>query len=90
MASSTKKVTVTLPADTADELIRRAQTGAIASVSAYVTDAVRRQVRRDRDRDRLETVFGGRPPESARELVRARMAERERRLGNRRDANAAS
>jgi Arc/MetJ-type ribon-helix-helix transcriptional regulator len=88
--ASTKKVTVTLPAETADELSRRAETGAIPSVSAYVTAAVERQVRRDRDRSRLEEVFGGPPPESAVELVHSRMAERERRLGHARDAEAAA
>jgi hypothetical protein len=87
--ANTRKVTVTLPIETADYLSQRAEVGAIESVSAYVADAVGRKVCQDRDRARLEHALGGPPPGWASDLVRERMIARQQRAEDARSSGAA-
>jgi Arc/MetJ-type ribon-helix-helix transcriptional regulator len=69
-----ERVTVSLPAELAAEARRAVETGAAASVSSYIADAVSAKAERQRALAELERVFGG--PPSAEELAAARLALR--------------
>ncbi|MGH3426422.1 MAG: hypothetical protein ACRDQZ_02415 [Mycobacteriales bacterium] len=70
-----ERVTVNLPVELAAEARRAVETGAAASVSSYIADAISAKAERQRALAELERVFGGPPP--AEELAAARLA-----LGN--------
>lgn len=61
---------MSLPVDLAAEARRAVETGAAASVSSYIADAVSAKAERQRALAELERVFGGPPP--AEELAAAR------------------
>ncbi len=65
-------MTVSLPVELAAEARRAVETGAAASVSSYIADAVSAKAQRQRALAELEQVFGGPPP--AEELAAARRA----------------
>jgi antitoxin ParD1/3/4 len=69
-----ERVTVSLPVELAAEARRAVETGAAASVSSYIADAVSAKAERQRALAELERVFGGPPP--AEELAAARRALR--------------
>ncbi len=69
-----ERVTVSLPRELLVEARRAVETGAAASVSSYIADAVRAKAARQRALAELEQVFGGPPPAEA--LVAARRALR--------------
>jgi antitoxin ParD1/3/4 len=69
-----ERVTVSLPVELAAEARRAVETGAAASVSSYIADAVRAKAQQQRALAELERVFGGPPP--AEELAAARRALR--------------
>jgi antitoxin ParD1/3/4 len=56
-----ERVTVSLPAELVAEARRAVQTGAAASVSSYIADAVSAKVERQHALAELERVFGGPP-----------------------------
>jgi Arc/MetJ-type ribon-helix-helix transcriptional regulator len=67
-----ERVTVSLPVELAAEARRAVETGAAASVSSYIADAVSAKAQRQRALAELQRVFGGPPP--AEELAAARRA----------------
>lgn len=67
-----ERVTVSLPVELAAEVRRAVETGAAASVSSYIADAVSAKAERQHALAELERVFGGPPP--AEELAAARRA----------------
>jgi Arc/MetJ-type ribon-helix-helix transcriptional regulator len=69
-----ERVTVSLPVELAAEARRAVETGAAASVSSYIADAVSAKAQRQHALAELERVFGGSPP--AEELAAARRALR--------------
>jgi antitoxin ParD1/3/4 len=69
-----ERVTVSLPRELLVEARRAVETGAAASVSSYIADAVRAKAARQRALAELEQVFGGPPPAEA--LAAARRALR--------------
>ncbi|MQA15687.1 MAG: hypothetical protein GEV09_16445 [Pseudonocardiaceae bacterium] len=69
---STERVTVSLPADLLAEARHAVQTGTATSVSAYIAEAVRARLRRDRALTALSDLYGGAPPDE--ELAAARDA----------------
>jgi hypothetical protein len=68
-AAHTDKLSVTIPSDVADELRSRAGRG---NVSAYVTDALIRQLEHDRLGDLLNELAENHEPVTEDELARAR------------------
>jgi Arc/MetJ-type ribon-helix-helix transcriptional regulator len=69
-----ERVTVSLPTELLAEARRAVETGAAASVSSYIADAVSVKAARGRALAELERVFGGPPPAEA--LDKARKALR--------------
>lgn len=69
-----ERVTVSLPMELVAEARRAVETGAAASVSSYIADAVSAKAARQRALAELEQVFGGPPP--AETLAAARRALR--------------
>jgi len=69
-----ERVTVSLPTELLAEARRAVETGAAASVSSYIADAVSAKAARQRALAELERVFGGVPPAEA--LDKARRALR--------------
>ncbi|MGH3771891.1 MAG: ribbon-helix-helix domain-containing protein [Pseudonocardiaceae bacterium] len=57
---TTERVTVTLPVEQAERLRRLAGEGGAASVSAYVSDAVRAQLDKDAALERLARLYAER------------------------------
>jgi Arc/MetJ-type ribon-helix-helix transcriptional regulator len=57
-----ERVTVSLPTELVAEARRAVETGAAASVSSYIADAVSTKAARQRALAELERVFGGPPP----------------------------
>ena len=68
------RVTVSLPVELVAEARCAVETGAAASVSSSIADAVSAKAERQRALVTLERVFGGPPP--AEELAAARLALR--------------
>ncbi|MFZ0158942.1 MAG: hypothetical protein WAL50_07940 [Kineosporiaceae bacterium] len=62
--SESKRVTVSMPGDTAEQLAGMAE-AAGASVSAYVTEAVQTKIARDRALDQLRAAWGEPDPAAA-------------------------
>ena len=62
--SDTKRVTVSMPGDTAERLADIAK-AAGASVSAYVTEAVQTKIARDQALEQLHAAWGEPDPEAA-------------------------
>ncbi|HEY9474093.1 MAG TPA: hypothetical protein VIS06_09610 [Mycobacteriales bacterium] len=56
---------MSLPDELLAEARRAVTAGTAASVSAYVADAVRARMKRERALAKLETLFGGPPPQHA-------------------------
>ncbi|MGH3719669.1 MAG: ribbon-helix-helix protein, CopG family [Pseudonocardiaceae bacterium] len=54
---TTERVTVTLPLEQAERLRRLADEGGAASISAYVSDAVRAQLDKDAALERLARLY---------------------------------
>jgi hypothetical protein len=79
---ATKKYTVTLPEDLAQEIRRKVGPGAF---SAYVTDAVRRKFENDKLGELVEWMLDGQEPLSEAELAEAdaKFREYERRFAER-------
>ncbi|MBV9312490.1 MAG: hypothetical protein JO100_01865 [Pseudonocardia sp.] len=69
-----ERVTVSLPVELVAEARRAVETGAAASVSSYIADAVDVKAKRRRALAELERVFGGPLPADA--LAAARQALR--------------
>lgn len=69
-----ERVTVSLPVELAAEARRAVETGAAASISSYIADAVSAKAQRQHALAELERVFGGPPP--VEELAAARRALR--------------
>ena len=67
---TTEQVTVNLPPELLDAARQAVASGAAASVSAFVTDALQAHVARTRGLAELERVFGGPPPQDVLETVR--------------------
>jgi len=65
-----ERVTVSLPTELVAEARRAVETGAAASVSSYIADAVSAKAARQRALAELERVFGGPPPPEAVEKAR--------------------
>lgn len=62
---TTKRVTVSLPAELLTEAKTAVRTGAAESLSAYIADALRERLEKERGLAELERVLGGRPPVEA-------------------------
>lgn len=62
---------MSLPDELLAEARRAVAAGDAASVSAYVADAVRARMERERALARLETLFGGPPPQHAIDWARS-------------------
>jgi antitoxin ParD1/3/4 len=60
-----ERVTVTMPAEEATQLRRAVEAGGAESVSAYVAEAVRERLARDRAVGKLVQVTGGPPSDDA-------------------------
>lgn len=69
-----ERVTVSLPADLLVEARHAVATGTAPSVSAYVAEAVRARLNRERALTALSDLYGGAPPDE--ELAAARDALR--------------
>jgi antitoxin ParD1/3/4 len=69
-----ERVTVSLPRELLAEARRAVETGAAASVSSYIADAVNAKAARERALAELQRVFGAAPP--AEVLAAARRALR--------------
>lgn len=65
-----ERITVTLPPDLAAHARAAVRSGAAASLSAFVADALRSQLERNQALVELERVLGGRPPQEALDAVR--------------------
>jgi antitoxin ParD1/3/4 len=61
---STKRVTVSMPDDTAEQLAGMAEAAGATSVSAYVTEAVQARIARDQALDRLRQAWGEPDPDA--------------------------
>jgi Arc/MetJ-type ribon-helix-helix transcriptional regulator len=61
----TRKLTISLPDELAEEAERAVATGDAKSVSAYVAGALQAQEARRRAFEQLEELYGGRPSEEA-------------------------
>lgn len=62
---------MSLPDELLAEARRAVAAGDATSVSAYVADAVRARMERERALTRLETLFGGPPPQHAIDWARS-------------------
>lgn len=62
--SDTKRVTVSMPGSTAEQLQAMAEAAGAASVSAYVTEAVQARIARDQALDRLREAWGEPDPQA--------------------------
>lgn len=69
-AMGSERITVTLPPELVANARTAVRSGAAASLSAFVADALRRQIERNEALAELERVLGGRPPREALEAVR--------------------
>ncbi len=69
---SSERVTVTIPSEVLAEARSAVRAGTASSMSAFVTDAVRARVAKDRALAALAKLYGGPPP--AEELAVARRA----------------
>jgi antitoxin ParD1/3/4 len=69
-AMTTERVTVNLPPELLDAARHAVETGAAASVSAFIADAMQAHVARVRGLAELERVFGGPPPPDVLDTVR--------------------
>lgn len=65
-----ERISVTLPPDLVAEARGAVAAGAADSMSAFVADALRSRLRRDRDLAALVRVFGGPPPREVIDAVR--------------------
>ncbi len=65
-----ERISVTLPPDLVADARGAVAAGAADSMSAFVADAVRSRLRRDRDLAALARVLGGPPPREAIDAVR--------------------
>jgi antitoxin ParD1/3/4 len=65
-----ERITVTLPPELVANARIAVRSGAAASLSAFVADALRRQLERNQALAELERVLGGRPPREALDAVR--------------------
>jgi Arc/MetJ-type ribon-helix-helix transcriptional regulator len=65
-----ERITITLPPDLVANARTAVRSGAAASLSAFVADALRSQLERNQALDELERVLGGRPPQEALDAVR--------------------
>lgn len=61
---STKRVTVSLPKATAEQLAARADAAGAASVSAYVAEAVTARMRREAALSWLDEIWGPADPQT--------------------------
>lgn len=67
---SSKRISVTLPPEVVASARSAVAAGAAASISAYVADALRLRLARDRDLTALAGALGGPPPQDAIDAVR--------------------
>ena len=65
-----ERISVTLPPDVIADARDAVAAGAAESMSAYVAEAMRSRLRRDRDLADLARVLGGPPPRDAIDAVR--------------------
>lgn len=65
-----ERITVTLPPELVANARTAVRSGAAASLSAFVADALRSQMERNQALIELERVLGGRPPQEALDAVR--------------------
>jgi antitoxin ParD1/3/4 len=65
-----ERITVTLPPDLVANARTAVRSGAAASLSAFVAEALRGQLERNQALAELERVLGGRPPQEALDAVR--------------------
>jgi antitoxin ParD1/3/4 len=65
-----ERISVTLPPDLVADARSAVAAGAADSMSAFVADAMRSQLRRDRDLAALAQVLGGPPPREVIDVVR--------------------
>jgi antitoxin ParD1/3/4 len=61
--SDTKRVTVSMPGPTAEQLTAMAEAAGAPSVSAYVTEAVQARMAREQALERLRQAWGDPDPE---------------------------
>lgn len=67
---TTERISVTLPPDVVASARSAVAAGAADSMSAYVADALRLRLTRDRDLAALARALGGPPPQDAIDAVR--------------------
>lgn len=69
-AMGSERITVTLPPELVANARIAVRSGAAASLSAFVAEALRGQLERNQALVELERVLGGRPPQDALDAVR--------------------